>query len=79
MKSFFDEILQTASGEGPQAAVARLVDHLRQAGQYPELFEALKMQKRLELGLTAVGLESDPPLSPENMDAIESGLIAGCH
>lgn len=78
MKSFFDEVLQTASAEGPQAAAARLVDHLRQAGQYPELFEALKMQKRLELGLTAVGLESDPPLSPENMDAIESGLIAGC-
>ncbi len=78
MKQFFDDLVQTTSNEGPLAAANQLVEFLRKSGQYPELFEALKIQRRLELGMTAVALDSDPPLSAKNAEAIERGLLDGC-
>ena len=78
MNPLFDELTTIASGDGPLMAVHHLVEFLRNSKQYPELFEAFKMQRRLELGLTAVALDSDPPLSPDKAEAIERGLLEGC-
>ncbi len=78
MKPIFEELVQTATNDGPLASVNLLVEHLRKSGEYPELFEALKIQRRLELGLSAVALENDPPLPAEQLEAIERGLLDGC-
>jgi len=78
MKQLFEELAQTTSVDGPLAAANRLVEFLRSSEQYPELFEALKIQRRLELGLSAVAIEGDPALSPAQAEATERGLLDGC-
>ncbi len=78
MKQFFDELTQTTSASGPMAAANQLAEFLRSTEQYPELFEALKIQRRLELGLSAVALDTDPTLTPAQAEAIERGLLDGC-
>ncbi len=78
MNSIFDELVQTASSEGPLASANQLVEFLRKSERYPELFEALKIQRRLELGLSAVALETDAPLPDDKLEAIERGLLDGC-
>lgn len=78
MPDLFDQLDQIASQDSPLAAAKLLADELRKAGRYPELFEALKMQTRLELGLPAVALENDPPPTPEQAESIERGLLEAC-
>ena len=50
----FDELQRTFAAEGPEAAVRRLCDRLRQEKDYHALFYALLMKKRHELGVSPV-------------------------
>lgn len=77
MTDIFSEVNKIAA-ENPIQAVAWLAEKLRESHRYLELFEARKMQRRLELGLTAVALESDPPLPPEKAELLERGLLDAC-
>jgi hypothetical protein len=61
----FDELEHTLAAEGPDAAVRRLCDRLREQKDYHALFYALLMQKRHELGVSPVptGPSKDLPAS----------------
>jgi hypothetical protein len=78
MPEIFEQLDQIVAQDGPLAAVKMLGEELRRSGRFPELFEALKMQRRLELGLPAVALENDPPPTSEQAEAIERGLLDAC-
>ncbi|MEM1067532.1 MAG: hypothetical protein AAGI63_01460, partial [Planctomycetota bacterium] len=56
----------------------QMVDHFRQAGQPMELFEALKMRTRLQLGLPLVSSEQEPPRPEEVERQLEMGLLDAC-
>jgi len=81
------ESLQKATFEsGPGAAARFLADEMRREEKYPELFEALKMVHRIELGLPAVHTEassantaSEPDaISPELQDELDKKLLSAC-
>lgn len=63
-----------------------LADQLRAEKRYPELFEALKMQHRIELGLPAVQTDlysgananASSELDPEIQDRLDKKLIQAC-
>jgi hypothetical protein len=59
----FDAVRAALSADGPLAAVDRLCDELRAAGDYHSLFYALLMRKRVELGVSPfpTGPASDLP------------------
>ena len=52
--NFFDRLTETVQQSGPVEAAKFLVDSMRSQQRYTELFEALKMYHRMELGLPAV-------------------------
>jgi hypothetical protein len=70
-----DELCQ--QGE-KSAALQALIQHLEQSGQFHELFEALKMKLRFELGLPAAQAEQEAPLDDQTENRLEFGLIAAC-
>ncbi len=77
-----DEIERTLAADGPDAAVNRLCDRLRQDKDYHALFYALLMKKRHELGVSPVptGPAKDLPKSVHTSyeDAIrEAGRLVG--
>ncbi len=63
---------------GPLAAADWLVEHFRKTNQLTELFEAIKMRLRLQLGLSPVASESESQGTAEHNDALERGLIEAC-
>jgi tetratricopeptide (TPR) repeat protein len=65
------------SGE-PNAALDALIAHLRQNHLYHELFEALKMRLRTQLGLPAAQAEQEPQLDEAQELELERGLIDAC-
>lgn len=79
----FETLNNAASEQGPAAAAKWLADEMRSERRYPELFEALKMQHRIELGLPAVhsdinGSSPVETLSPELQDLLDKRLIGAC-
>jgi hypothetical protein len=52
--ALFDELERTLSAEGPDAALGRLCDLLRQQKDYASLFYALLMRKRQQLGVSPI-------------------------
>src|SRR5579875_2501493 len=52
--AIFEELQSTLAVEGPDAAVRRLCEHLRQKKDYDRLFYALLMHKRLQLGVSPI-------------------------
>ncbi len=50
----FDELQRTLAAEGPDAAVGRLCDRLRENKDYSGLFYALLMRKRRQLGVSPI-------------------------
>jgi hypothetical protein len=78
MPDIFEQLSQVSTSDSPLAAAKLLVDELRKSGRYLELFEALKMQRRLELGMSAVAVEADPPPTPEQAEILEKGLLDAC-
>ncbi len=77
-KNIFDELQLTQDTAGRVAVVERLIDFLESERRFHELFEALKMKSRLELGLPAVASRRDEPMSTELEFKIEQGLIEAC-
>lgn len=63
---------------GPVAAAEWLVEHYRKTNQLTELFEAIKMRLRLQLGLPPVAPESESNGAAEQNDALERGLLEAC-
>jgi hypothetical protein len=82
--SIFEQLDSTLTSNGPAAAAQMLADRLRSQGRYPELFEILKMQSRIELGLPAVhnSLNNhDSPregLSDELQTQLDQKLLSAC-
>ena len=63
---------------GAVAAVAELVNQLKEQQQYHELFEALKMQARIGLELSPMPTGEAEDLDDQQRDQLEDGLIAAC-
>jgi hypothetical protein len=64
-EQLFDELQETLSSDGPDAAVERLCETLRQRKDYANLFYALLLKKRQALGVSPVpsGASQDLPTS----------------
>ena len=76
--SIFDELQQLQQQSGALPAIDRLVAYLESEGRFHEMFEALKMQLRLQLGLPAAQLDRNEKLSAELELKLEHGLIEAC-
>jgi len=82
----FESLQKTTSENGPGAAARFLADEMRREEKFPELFEALKMVHRIELGLPAVHTEassantdSEPDaISPDVQDELDKKLLSAC-
>jgi len=82
----FETLQKTIHESGAKAAATLLVDEMRREEKYPELFEALKMLHRIELGLPAVHtdlsgaheLTQQESLSPEMQDELDKKLLSAC-
>ena len=82
----FEKLQATVDEQGPKEAAQLLVDQLRSENRYTELFEALKMLHRIELGLPAVQTDptgvsdstSNESIPSDVQDQLDKKLIAGC-
>ena len=79
----FDKLPTIVDEQGPLQAASLLVDQMRREQRYTELFEALKMMHRVELGLSAVQTDPSEPTSvgsipPDIQDQLDKKLIAAC-
>jgi hypothetical protein len=74
----FADLQQAFQAEGTKGLLARLADTLRAKKQYHQLFEALKMQVRFELGLPLLYSDTPDSLTEEQRNKLEDGLIAAC-
>ena len=62
----------------PAAMLDRMVQHLRDSRQPMELFEALKMRTRHQLGLALLPSADDPPRADDVERQLETGLLDAC-
>lgn len=73
------ETIATLAGQGESlSAVDELIRYLDQSKQYHELFEALKMRLRLDMGLAAAQAENEERLDEEQELKLERGLLEAC-
>jgi hypothetical protein len=74
----FQTLEEALSSSGPEAAFDRLAEVLRSEKKYPQLFEALLMKKRHQLGLPLLGGDSIRDL-PEALQAeVEEYYVETC-
>ncbi len=78
MTTIYEEISSLAHGGDRAAAIERLIEHLDASQKYHEMFEALKMKIRLDLGLTPAQAEAEDPLDGDRETQLEKGLIDAC-
>jgi hypothetical protein len=69
-----DDLRQTLIARGAAAAIDQLCDDLRERKDYANLFYALLMKKRHELGVSPVATGSNQDLPPEVHHAFEEGI-----
>ncbi len=82
----FDSLEKTVLENGPAAAAQLLANTMRRDARYPELFEALKMLHRIELGLPAVHTDlsgahlatQQETMLPELQDQLDKKLLGAC-
>ncbi len=74
----YEQLQQLCQQGDKSAAIDRLIEHLEQSGQFHELFEALKMKLRTQLGLPAAQSEQEDRLDEQTETQLELGLIAAC-
>lgn len=74
----FDQLQETLDRDGIEAALNQLADHLRENKKYHELFEALKMKARFELGLPLTYADAGDELDEATRTKLEDGLINAC-
>lgn len=75
-----DEIISRlrSSTDEPEVVIRDLVQYFRTSQRPVELFEAMKMQTRMRLGLPAVASQEEGKLSEEIEHELEIGLLQAC-
>lgn len=74
----YTQLEQSVRAGRPEQGIEQLVAHLRQHGQYHELFEALKMQMRMRLGLPAAQADRQEKFDEATELQLERGLLDAC-
>jgi hypothetical protein len=74
----FDQLQQALESGGVADALNRLAEQLRERKRYHELFEALKMQVRHQLGLPLTYSEAGDDLAEDVRTKLENGLLDAC-
>lgn len=74
--AFYDELQRTIQTEGPARAIDRLCDTLRRQKDYGNLFYALLMKKRHELGVSPVPTDPASELPAEVHEPYEQAIRA---
>ena len=69
---------QFSKSTDPRAATEQLIRHFRVQRQPFEMFEAMKMRTRINLGLAPVALDGEPRHNDQIEHAIEAGLLDAC-
>jgi hypothetical protein len=77
-EDIFEQLLVLQERGDRAHLLETLIDHLEETGQFHELFEALKMKLRFDLGLPAAQGEQEDRLDDETESRLEQGLIAAC-
>ena len=78
MTDVFAQLDSSFQQGGLAAALDAAESAFRQQERFHELFEVLKMQSRLKLGLPLVHQDDDARLSESDQRALEDGLISAC-
>ncbi len=74
----FSQLVDLRDQSGPAAVLDNLISHYESQHRFHELFEALKMRSRLNLGLPPAQMDSNEKL-PESVELeLERGLIEAC-
>jgi len=73
-----DQLQQVLQREGVRAALENLARQLREGKRYHELFEALKMRVRHDLGLPLSYSDSGDELDEATRAKLEDGLLNAC-
>jgi hypothetical protein len=76
--SIFTQLAASVASGHRQQGIEHLIDHLKEQEQYHELFEALKMQLRLRLGLPAAQADRQEKFDEATEIELERGLIDAC-
>lgn len=76
--TFFDSLPVQLNSAGPVVTADNIAEFFRHQGAYHELFEALKMKARLELGLPAITPGPEESLGALVTDRLERSLIDAC-
>ena len=76
--TIYDRFEQLVSQDQREEAIQELIAHLENSGKYHELFEALKMQLRFGLGISAAQAEPEERLDEEREMQLEKGLLDAC-
>lgn len=74
----FEDLVRLNQLGDQREVLKHLVDHFESTGQFHELFEALKMKLRFELGLPPAQAEQEDRLDESTENRLELGLIAAC-
>ncbi|MBI2807239.1 MAG: hypothetical protein HYX68_19830 [Planctomycetes bacterium] len=72
--ALFDQLEQTVKTAGPAAAVDKLAEELKASKDYANLFYALLMKKRVELGVSPIATGSNQDLPASAHQAFEDGI-----
>src|SRR5579883_1910248 len=70
----FDDLEQTLRAQGPTAAIEQLCTSLRERKEYGNLFYALLLRKRFELGVSPVPTEPSEALPAAVHGAYEDAI-----
>lgn len=73
-----DELQSIHTQSGHMPAIERLIAYLESEHRFHELFEALKMKSRMELGLVPTQVDRQERLSAAIEQRLEQGLIDAC-
>lgn len=74
----YGKLADLCKSSGKSAVVDHVIEYLEQQGRYHELFEALKMRARMDLGLVPTQTNRDEKLDDETELKIERALIEAC-
>jgi hypothetical protein len=73
-QTLFDDLQQTIKAEGPAPALEKLCSQLREQKDYANLFYAMLMKKRFELGVTPLPTAPSSELPSSVLDKYEEGI-----
>ena len=73
--SLFGELEELKTSQGAAAAIERLIETLTQRGDYEQLFDALLLKKRFDMGLSLIQPSSSDGVPEKSMDEFEKCYI----